>query len=409
MGHSSHLAATLGVTLAAATLGAATLGAGTVGAATPTAFWERKAESSLAVMLAEVPGDTRTPVVVSGPDDYRVEITKTTVLRNLGPGRYTITASTASNPLGDMTPQIAEKVIDLGRNDHQGVAFTYQFQAPALSPVGSPDAFAIQTGTPTNPVRWNPCRTITWGPVLPLPPAEEQRLTMAFAKASIASGIPFRRAAAGESAQVSVNLSFAPGDRVAGEGEMYFSDTGTGRSIADQGQISGVIGTETSGALREAFYLHEIGHVLGITHVPQADQVMHEVVDEADAKGYAIGDTNGLRLVGAAAGCLDTPIGAKEVRGTLEGSTLSVTWFQPASEPPVVRTTLRLTNRTALGRASGEPAWTRGFVGSGAGPRQATATVPNTICDPDIAVTIAATNANGTTETPVIITGCPTR
>jgi hypothetical protein len=397
MRHTSHVAATLAIVVAA----------GTAGAASPTAFWERKAESSLTVILAEVPGDTRTPVVVTGPDDYRVQITKTAVLRQLQAGRYTITAATVSNPLGDMTPQLSEKVVELGRDDHRGVAFTYQFEAPALDPVGSPDAYAIQTGTPTNPVRWNPCRTVTWGSVMPLPAEEEQRLTMAFAKASIASGIPFRRAAPGEAPRVSVTLTFAPGDRVSGDGAMFYSDSGTGRVIADQGQISGVIGTETSGDLREAFYLHEIGHVLGITHVPQPDQVMHEVVDEADAKGFAIGDTNGLRLVGAAAGCLDPPLVAKEVRGTLAGSTLTVTWFQPASQPPVVQTTLRLTSRTAMGRASGEPAWTSGFVGAGAGPRQASATVPTNICEPGIAVTIAATNANGVTETPVIISGCP--
>ncbi|MDQ1246299.1 MAG: Matrixin family metalloprotease [Actinomycetota bacterium] len=389
----SHVAATLAMVLTAA--------------AGPTAFWQSKPESSLTVIIAEVPGDTHTPVTITGPDGYRVDITKTAVLRQLEAGRYTVTAETVSNPLGDMTPQLREKVVDLARNDHQGVAFTYQFEAPALSPVGAPDAYAIQTGTPTNPVRWNPCSTITWGPVLPLPAAEEQRLTLAFAKASIASGIPFRRVAPGESAQVSVNLTMAPGDRVSGEGEMYFSDSGTGRTIADRGQISGVIGTETSDELREALYLHEIGHVLGITHVPQDDQVMHEVVDESDAKGFAIGDTNGLRLVGAAAGCLDTPLGAKEVRGTLNGSTLTVTWFQPASQPPVVKTTLHLTNRTALGRASGEPAWDKRFVGAGAGPREASATVPANVCDPGISVTIAATNANGTTETPVVLSGCP--
>ena len=61
----------------------------------------------------------------------------------------------------------------------------------------------------------------------------------------------------------------------------------------------------------------------------------NRLVDESDAAGFAAGDTAGLQRVGAAAGCLDRPLGAKEVRGTLKGDTLEISWFQPASVPPV--------------------------------------------------------------------------
>lgn len=389
---------------------AAVLVLAAAGSGSPTAFWDSPKDSSLTIILAEAPGDTKTPVTVTGPDDYRIDVAKTTVLRNLGPGRYTATPAAIPNPLGTVTPEPASRTVDLGRNDHEAMSFRYLLDAPPLSPRGDPADFAIQSGSATDPTRWNPCRTITWGPVLPLPAEEEQRLTQAFAKASIASGIPFRRTLPGETPQVAVNLTFAPGDRVEGEGEMFYRSTSSvGRQSAYRGEISGVVGNSTSAELREALYLHEIGHVLGVTHVTSDNEVMHEVVDEADAAGYAAGDTTGLQLVGASSGCLDPPLGAKEVKGTLKEGTLTVTWFQPASDPPVVGTVLRLTTRNASGRASGEPQWANSFTGAGAGPMTASATVPANVCDSGVAVTIAATNSHGTTETPVVLSGCPGR
>lgn len=377
---------------------------------TPGAFWDSDEPASLAVTIADVPGDSRTPVVVSGPDGYRVEMTRTTLLRNLEPGDYTVAAANVPNPLGEMVPQLSPQTIRLTAGDDRGVAVTYRFEVPALAAKGDPNAYAIQTGNPNNAARWNPCRTITWGPLSPLPAEEEARLTQAFAKASIASGIPFRRVAPGESPQVSVNLTFVPGNRVEGEGQMdYRTTSDDGRATAYRGFLEGRIGTETSGALREALYLHEIGHVLGITHVDDPTQVMHQVVDEADAAGFAAGDTNGLRLVGAAAGCLDTPLGAKEVRGTVDGDELTVSWFQPGSVPPVLGTSVRLSTKAAGVRLSSDPAWQDGFTGNGAGAMSATATVPPTVCDPGTTVTIAARNAHGTTETPVVLSGCPRR
>ena len=174
--------------------------------------------------------------------------------------------------------------------------------------------------------------------MLPLPAAEEQLLTQAFAKASLASGVPFARVTPGTAPQVSVNLTFVPGDRVSGEGDMLFRSEGDGPSIAYSGQISGNIGTETSAELREALYLHEIGHVLGITHVASTDEVMHEVVDESDAAGFAAGDTAGLQKVGAAAGCLDRPLGAKEVRGRSKATPSRSTGSNP---PPCRRSPAR--------------------------------------------------------------------
>lgn len=362
---------------------------------------------SLTVTVADAPGDIDTPVVVTGPDGFRVETERTTVLRNLRPGDYTVSATTVPNPFGELVPQLADQTVRVGPNLHRGVAVTYRFDSPPLVPVGDPASYAIQSGTPDNPVRWNPCRVVTWGPLLPLPVAEEQRLTSAFAKASIASGIPFRRALPGESPMVNVTLTFEPGDTVSGEGTMFFSaDSADTFPSAFRGEISGVIGTETSGELREALYLHEIGHVLGITHVEDSSQVMHSVVTEEDAFGFATGDTNGLRLVGAEAGCLDRPIGVKDARAVESDGMLNLTWFQPASVPPVVDTRVEMVTRNPGGSATTVVPWPAGFVSPAAGPSRATMPIPPDVCDPNSTISLVATNANGSTTTPIRVTGC---
>lgn len=376
-------------------------------AALPAARGDRDA-ASLTVLLSDPPGDTRASVTVDGPDGYQSTVRRTTVLRDLAPGEYRVTAPVIPNPIGDVTPEPRETTITLGRGENKATQITYVLDAPPLSPRGSPYNYAIQTGDASNPVRWNPCRTITWGPTLPLPAEEEARLTRAFAKAGIASGISFRRAAPGETPAVAVNLTFAPGNRVTGEGSMAFQVTAPGgRTVATTGSLSGVIGTETGGALREALYLHEIGHVLGITHVPDTDQVMHEVVDETDAAGYSAGDTMGLQQVGIRAGCLEPPMGAKEVRGELDGDQLRLSWFQPASTSPINLTVLQVNKPSASGGALEQTMLPKGFDIAATGARDATVRAPASVCDPGATMFIITANGNGTTTTPVAVSGCP--
>ncbi len=385
---------------------AAVLGA-TLAAGGPAAAATINGPGSLTVTVADAPGDIDTPIVVSGPDGYRVETDRSTVLRNLRPGDYTVSAATMPNPFGSLVPQISDQTVRIAPNVHAGVAVAYRFDSPPLVAAGDPNAYAIQSGSATNPVRWNPCRVITWGPLLPLPPEEEQRLTSSFAKASIASGIPFRRVLPGETPMVNVNLTFAPGSTVSGEGTMlYQADSEETIPAAFRGDISGVIGTETSGELREALYIHEIGHVLGIDHVDDPTQVMHEVVTEEDAAGFAAGDTAGLRLVGAEAGCMDRPIGAKDVRANEVDGKLTLTWFQPASVPPVVESRVEFVSRSPVGTATTVLPWSGGFTGGGAGPMQTTLTVPAGVCEPNSSLSLVATNIYGSTTTSVRVTGC---
>lgn len=379
----------------------------TAAATVPSSSGPIKGPGSLTVTIADAPGDTRTPVVITGPKDFRVETNRTTVLRNLKPGEYTVAATSVPNPLGSLIPQLPRQTVKVDTNVHRGVAVAYRFESPPLSAAGSPGSYAIQAGTPNNPVRWNPCRVITWGPLLPLPISEEQRLTSAFAKASIASGVPFRRALPGETPAINVTLRFEPGTTVSGEGTMFYvADSAESRPAAYRGELSGTIGTETTGALREALYLHEIGHILGITHVDDPTQVMHAVVTEEDAVGFAVGDTAGLRIVGAEAGCLDRPMGAKDVRATVDDGEITLTWFQPASVPPVYESQLELTTRGEGGTATTIVAWDRDFTGGGAGAMRATTAIPPSACDSDTTVALVSTNLHGSTSTPVRLSGC---
>jgi hypothetical protein len=50
--------------------------------------------------------------------------------------------------------------------------------------------------------------------------------------------------------------------------------------------------------------LHELGHAVGLRHVEDKSQVMYPVIGSWSPGRYAGGDRNGLKQVGAAAGCM---------------------------------------------------------------------------------------------------------
>jgi hypothetical protein len=52
--------------------------------------------------------------------------------------------------------------------------------------------------------------------------------------------------------------------------------------------------------------LHELGHLIGLDHVPDPAQVMHASLVSSPAV-WGAGDEAGLRQLGALAGCLETP------------------------------------------------------------------------------------------------------
>jgi hypothetical protein len=62
-----------------------------------------------------------------------------------------------------------------------------------------------------------------------------------------------------------------------------------------------------SGTTRGQLLLHELGHVVGLRHVPLPSQVMYPVLVPRSASSYRSGDLAGLRRLGQPAGCIDVP------------------------------------------------------------------------------------------------------
>lgn len=372
---------------------------------------EPLSQSAITVELSAAPGDAPTRAVLTGPRGFRSELTATTVLRGLAPGTYTLTGEGADGRLGAVTPNPARTTATVGFADTVVLGINY-FPAEPATPAGEspgePSDFALQTVDAGSAVRWNPCQTITWGMSPDSPDAERDRIAAAFDTASLATGITFEQAAPGADPQVDVSLAYVPGNRVEGHGEMLFSGGGVQRQVATSGTITGTIGSDTSPELRTALYLHEIGHVLGITHVSAAAEVMHEVVDEDDGAGFKAGDLTGLRLVGLDAGCLNRPATPLDARVRIVGKDVSVAWFQPASSDPVQQSWLRLAN---TGDTSGVfidiPLDPTAQPTPRLGPEYVRIPTPSALCAPGAAPELVVGNRNGSTTVPVSVIGCP--
>jgi hypothetical protein len=59
-----------------------------------------------------------------------------------------------------------------------------------------------------------------------------------------------------------------------------------------------------SGLTRGTLLLHELGHVVGLDHVDDSNQIMNPAVTSRGPGGYADGDRAGLAQLGRDAGCL---------------------------------------------------------------------------------------------------------
>jgi hypothetical protein len=69
---------------------------------------------------------------------------------------------------------------------------------------------------------------------------------------------------------------------------------------------------------RNAMYLHEIGHVLGLGHAGDRREIMYPTLLTAGPRTYASGDRAGLARLGRKAGCLQVP--ARATRPALKSS-----------------------------------------------------------------------------------------
>ncbi|MFM2438196.1 MAG: hypothetical protein RLZ55_1015, partial [Actinomycetota bacterium] len=251
-------------TLAGATT-VALLGATVTANAAP--LREPLSQSAITIELSPAQGGAPTRAVLTGPDGFRSELTTSTVLRSLPPGTYTLIAEPSSGTLGAVTPQPASATVTVGFADTVALGVNYFPDAATPRPIGAATDYSLQTVVAGAPVRWNPCEVVTWSLSTDTPAEEHDRMAAAFDAASLATGITFTQVAADQDAKVDVDLEYVPGNRVTGEGQMQFRGGGIQRELANAGSIQASIGSDTSADLRTALYLHEIGHVLGVTHV----------------------------------------------------------------------------------------------------------------------------------------------
>ncbi|MFI0432131.1 MAG: matrixin family metalloprotease [Candidatus Nanopelagicales bacterium] len=392
-------------TLAGATT-VALLGATVTANAAP--LREPLSQSAITIELSPAPGGAPTRAVLTGPDGFRSELTTSTVLRSLPPGTYTLTAEPSSGTLGAVTPQPASSTVTVGFADTLALGVNYFPDAATPPPIGAATDYSLQTVVAGAPVRWNPCEVVTWSLSTDTPAEEHDRMAAAFDAASLATGITFTEVAAGQDAKVDVDLEYVPGNRVTGEGEMQFRGGGIQRELANAGSIQASIGSDTSADLRTALYLHEIGHVLGVTHVAAEAEVMHEIVDEADATGYKAGDLAGLTQVGLAAGCLNRPTPPLDARARIIGKDVAVAWFQPAGSDPVQRSWLRLRNaQDTSGMYIDMPLDPDAKPTGREGAEYVRIPLPSALCAPGSTPELVVGNRNGSTVVPVTVAGCP--
>ncbi|HEX5936880.1 MAG TPA: matrixin family metalloprotease [Actinomycetota bacterium] len=234
-----------------------------------------------------------------------------------------------------------------------------QLAAPPPGPTAAPSATASPSETPSPtpsprpkvdgafrflgriagaPVRWNPCQTITYAvntggaspPVIP-------DLRAALRRVTDATGIPFRPVGrTGESffrayermrfrgvARSELLVIWVDheryerilrqvGDR---RPSIAFAKTMAGISSDRDQYFGGIIVIDEDATATRGFnyrythgsvLLHELGHIMGLDHVRDPDQLMYSGRHpDFSLRDYGPGDLEGLRRLGTDAGCLD--------------------------------------------------------------------------------------------------------
>lgn len=161
------------------------------------------------------------------------------------------------------------------------------------------------------PVRWNPCRVITW--YYRRADADDLALlAQAFSQAAAATGIAFQQVQSADNADIVADVDLMkvrPDDlqRLDGHGGAYFRFDSRVPSATQytKGYLTAEATTNVQPASRLTLYLHELGHALGLDHVSSRTEVMYPSISVGrPVPAYAAGDLEGLRQLGAGQGCI---------------------------------------------------------------------------------------------------------
>ena len=153
--------------------------------------------------------------------------------------------------------------------------------------------------------RWDPCGDpITYRIAdgqYPPTAEEAQAVRDALATAAAATGFEFRELGAGEppeaaEAVIEFTRFAVPGQLGEGGGDV---DRTTGEIVSGIVRVA----KDLPAASRRYALLHEIGHMLGLGHIDNVRELMHQFVVDPPKQDYQRGDREGLRLVGTTMPC----------------------------------------------------------------------------------------------------------
>ncbi|HEY2428612.1 MAG TPA: matrixin family metalloprotease [Acidimicrobiales bacterium] len=212
--------------------------------------------------------------------------------------------------------------------------------ASARPSAGNPGSFTyLVTNDDGSPVRYNSCQAIHYVTNMDGAPAGASGLVAgALARITAATGITFvndgsttevpsaersayQPARYGQRwAPVLIAWSnpavsdLLPGGDTIGEGGSSWVQAGsgpkvyvTGEAVLDSANTAGLPATFGSGATVGELLLHELGHVVGMGHTQDPNQVMYPVLLPLSSASYGAGDLGGLAHLGTQGGCLSTP------------------------------------------------------------------------------------------------------
>ena len=216
----------------------------------------------------------------------------------------------------------------------------------------------------STPVRWDPCRVITWRINYAAGRGfskELVRVKAAFAELGRTTGItfrylgtsgraPFTAAARLESAAILVGFA-KPGHSGLRRGSSAIGYGGAGTGLPDSDvdsfyyrlpYVSGQAAwlstavRRLSAGQKRALYLHELGHVMGLSHSSARSQIMYPSLNGSTPSHYAAGDRAGLARLGRRQGCVRVPSQPAAPTVVVSGDNLVIS-VPAVSSPHAVR------------------------------------------------------------------------
>jgi hypothetical protein len=200
---------------------------------------------------------------------------------------------------------------------------------PPAPPGGGPYAFVQKQADGVSPVAYDPCRPVHYV-VRPdgAPAGGEEAITAAIARISEVTGLQFIADGWADEPSTLDRAIFQParyGDRwapvliawesdvqnpalageIVGEGGSTAVSRGDGPQVLvtgtvslDAGQFPQILHRRNGTAIARAIVLHELGHLVGLGHVDDDQQLMYPET-QGDVVDFAAGDLTGLAAVGS--------------------------------------------------------------------------------------------------------------